>query len=169
MHRVSAEAFRTDPGHGSEFVVRLSVIDEQARRMEHARLGESFMSAANARRIMVVDDNTDGAESMSLLLSSLGHDVRTAVDGLQALETADVFQPEVVLLDIGMPHMDGYETARRLRENAALRNALLIALTGWGQEDARRRSVEAGFDHHLVKPVDLDVLEKLILERRAPA
>ena len=106
---------------------------------------------------------------MSLLLSSLGHEVRTAVDGLQALETADVFQPEVVLLDIGMPHMDGYETARRLRENAALRNSLLIALTGWGQEDARRRSVEAGFDHHLVKPVDFDVLEKLILERRASA
>jgi CheY-like chemotaxis protein len=105
------------------------------------------------RRILVVDDNVDAAESLAVLLRIQGHDVRTAIDGPAALHVAEAFRPEVVLLDIGLPKMDDYEVARRLREQAGMGNTLLVALTGYGQED-RRRAEEAGFDAHLVKPAD---------------
>jgi CheY-like chemotaxis protein len=112
------------------------------------------------RRILVVDDSQDSAESLALLLELHGHEVRTAFAGPAALETASAFCPDVVLLDIGLPGMDGYEVARRLRaEHGGCR---LIALTGYGRDDDRRRSREAGFDHHLVKPVDLEELTRLL-------
>jgi CheY-like chemotaxis protein len=117
---------------------------------------------------LVVDDNVDGAESLATLLKLLGHEVHVAHDGPAALlATADV-RPEVVFLDIGLPGMDGYEVARRLRRPGRS-EALLVALTGYGQEEDRRRSREAGFDHHLVKPVDPAVLEDLLAGGVVPA
>jgi CheY-like chemotaxis protein len=115
------------------------------------------------RRVLVVDDNTDAANSLARLLTRLyGQDVRVSNDGPSALEAAEEFRPEMVLLDIGMPEMDGYEVARRLRSRPGFEQPLLVALTGWGQQSDRRRSAEAGFDRHLVKPVDPELLEDLL-------
>jgi CheY-like chemotaxis protein len=114
----------------------------------------------------VVDDNVDSAESLGTLLRLKGHDVQIAHEGEAALAAARVYRPEVVLLDIGMPGLDGYEVARRLRKEDGCDQVLLIALTGYGQDDDRRRSREARFDDHLVKPIDLATLEALL--RRGP-
>ena len=115
-----------------------------------------------ARRILIVDDNRDGGESLAMLLRVLGAEVSLAHSGRTALESVDTFKPDVVLLDIGMPGMDGYEVARRIRANPATRHISLIALTGWGQDEDRRRSVAAGFNHHLVKPADIEQLRQLL-------
>jgi CheY-like chemotaxis protein len=115
-----------------------------------------------SRRILVVDDNRDQVESLAILLRLMGHEVRVAENGPQTLQAAAEFAPEVFLLDIGLPGLNGYEVARRIREQPKLRSALIIAQTGWGQEDDRRRSHEAGFDYHLVKPVSLDAIEKIL-------
>lgn len=117
--------------------------------------------------VLVVDDNRDSAHSLCILLQHLGADVHIADGGVAALEALRTHHPEVVLLDIGMPEMDGYEVARRARQRPEGRDALLIALTGWGQEEDRRRSREAGFDHHLVKPLDLAALRELLGSYRA--
>ncbi|HEY7889108.1 MAG TPA: response regulator [Steroidobacteraceae bacterium] len=114
------------------------------------------------RRLLVVDDNRDAAESMSMLLEMWGHDVAYAYDGPSALKTAEQWQPEAVFLDIGLPGMDGYEVAAKLRELPTARDAILIAITGYGQEDDRLRSRQAGIAHHLVKPVAPDALRSLI-------
>src|SRR5262249_18527530 len=120
---------------------------------------------ANRCRVLVVDDNEDSAESMTLLLGLEGHEVRMANDGRTTLEIARQFNPHVVLLDIGLPGMNGYEVAQHIRKDLQLQNAILIALTGYGQEEDRLRSKEAGFDHHLTKPVDYDLLLSLINSR----
>jgi CheY-like chemotaxis protein len=104
-------------------------------------------------RILVADDNADAATSLELLLRTRGHDVRTAADGIEAVQAVEAFSPRVVLLDLGMPKLDGYEAARRIRQHANGRDCVLIALTGWGQPQDRRRTLDAGFDAHLVKPV----------------
>jgi CheY-like chemotaxis protein len=122
------------------------------------RVGESTAK----RRLLVVDDNRDAAESMSMLLEMWGHEVVYAYDGPSALETAQQWQPEAVFLDIGLPGMDGYEVAERLRELPQAKDAVLVAITGYGQDDDRRRSQRAGIDHHLVKPVAPDALRNLI-------
>src|SRR5262249_52688285 len=114
------------------------------------------------RRILLVDDNRDAAESLGLLLEMMGHEVRVAHAGDEGLRALRTFDPAVVLLDIGMPDMDGYEVARRIREQEGSQRALLIAITGWGQDEDRQRAREAGFDHHLTKPVDLGELRKLV-------
>ncbi|MGI8672343.1 MAG: response regulator [Luteitalea sp.] len=114
------------------------------------------------KRVLVVDDNADSAESLSLLLELMGHEVRTAHDGEQALAEADAFRPELVLMDIGMPRMDGYEAARRLRQSPWAQDVVLVALTGWGQDEDKRRSEAAGFNHHLIKPVDPAALGELL-------
>jgi CheY-like chemotaxis protein len=114
--------------------------------------------------VLVVDDNVDAAVSLGMLLRLAGQDVRVAYDGPTALRMAVEFQPHLVLLDIGMPGMDGYEVCRRLRGEIGLAQATLAALTGWGQDEDRRRSHEAGFDRHIVKPVDPSVLQRLIDE-----
>lgn len=119
-------------------------------------------AAAAKRRLLVVDDNKDAAESMSMLLEMWGHEVAFAYDGPSALQTAKQWQPEAVFLDIGLPGMDGYEVAERLRELPQARDVVLIAITGYGQEDDRLRSQRAGIDHHLVKPVAPDALRNLI-------
>lgn len=114
------------------------------------------------RRLLVVDDNRDAAETMSMLLQMWGHEVVFAYDGPSALEAAEQWQPEAVFLDIGLPGMDGYEVAERLRELPQAKDAVLIAITGYGQDDDRVRSRRAGIDHHLVKPVAPDALRNLI-------
>ena len=110
----------------------------------------------------MVDDNKDSADSLGMLLQLSGNTIFTAYDGLEALDAAATFLPDVILLDIGLPKLNGYEVARRIREQPWGREMMLIALTGWGQDEDRRLSGEAGFDFHLVKPVDLAALEKLV-------
>jgi CheY-like chemotaxis protein len=117
-------------------------------------------------RILVVDDNRDSAASLAKLLELMGNQTRTANDGLEALELVRVFEPDVVLLDIGMPKLNGYDTARRIRQQPWGRGLVLVALTGWGQEEDRRRSQEAGFDNHLTKPVSQAQLDKLLASVR---
>jgi len=121
-------------------------------------------AAAPVRRILLVDDNTDSAESLGELLALSGHEVRTAADGLSALRAFDDFQPDVVLCDLGLPGMNGYEVGRTLRQRPRGAQLFLAALTGYGDESDRRRTAEAGFDRHLVKPVDPFELERLIAE-----
>jgi CheY-like chemotaxis protein len=114
--------------------------------------------------VLVVDDNPDAAESLALVLRAAGHDARVAWNGLDALDVARQSPPDVVLLDLGMPCMNGYETAHRFRADAATRSAVLVAVTGWGSEDDRKRTQAAGFARHLVKPVDPDQLLALLNE-----
>src|SRR5262249_48105201 len=124
--------------------------------------GGEPVGAAPQRRILVVDDNVDAAESLALLLRLEGHDVRVAHDGPAALAAVEAEPPDLVFLDIGMPGVNGYDGARRLRQQPGVERLGLVAMTGWGQEEDRRRSQEAGFDHHLVKPVEPDALRKLL-------
>lgn len=118
-------------------------------------------------RILVVDDNHDSALSLAMMLSIMGHETRTAHDGESALATAESFRPEVVLLDIGLPKLNGYEVAQRIREHAWGASMFLIAVTGWGQEEDRQRSSEVGLNVHMVKPVEPSALEKLLAELRS--
>ena len=120
------------------------------------------MSAVPPRRVLVVDDNADSADTLAMLLQIGGNETRTAHDGLAAVAAAEAFRPEVALLDIGLPVLNGWDTARRIREQPWGKKMILVALTGWGQEEDRRKSKEAGFDHHLVKPVDIDALMKML-------
>jgi PAS domain S-box-containing protein len=165
MHGGAVRALSAGPGQGSEFVVHLPVLAEpaypaRAEATDPLVAGES--RKASARRILVVDDNVDSAESMALLLGMEGQDVRTAYDGPGAIEVAGTFQPHVVLLDIGLPGMNGHEVAVHLRERLEMRKTVLIALTGYGQLEDRQRSMDAGFDHHLTKPIDYERLGALI-------
>src|SRR5215213_1511878 len=115
-------------------------------------------------RILVVDDNHDSALSLAMMLSIMGHETRTAHDGESAVSTAEMFLPDVVLLDIGLPKLNGYEVAQRIRENTWGRSMFLIAVTGWGQEEDRQRSSEVGLNVHMVKPVEPALLEKLLAD-----
>jgi CheY-like chemotaxis protein len=153
------------PGEGSTFVVQLNLAHVQAVRAAPSAT-ESVVSdpARSSARVLIVDDNRDAAQSLALMLDLEGHEVRTAADGLEALEVAEVFRPKVVLLDIGMPGIDGYETARRLRARPWAKSALLCAQTGWGQEDDKRKARSAGFDRHLVKPIDPEELNRILAE-----
>lgn len=162
MHGGSVEAYSKGPGHGSEFVVRLPL---GAASFISPVPGNSAGPPAvlAPRRVLVVDDNQDAAESLGMLLKLLGADVRVAYSGPDALEAIVTYKPAVVLLDIGMPGMDGHEVARRIRQQPECQDVTLIALTGWGQEDDRRRSQSAGFDYHLIKPADVSALQTLLL------
>jgi PAS domain S-box-containing protein len=161
LHGGSVEANSEGPSKGSEFTVRLPAV---AAPRPHADDGAAGAAAAArvSRRVLVVDDNRDSTESMEMLLSAWGHNARSARDGPEALGLAAEFQPEVVLLDIGLPGMDGYEVASRLHAMPGLRNTVLIAMTGYGQEEDRMRSREAGFARHLVKPADPGSLRSLL-------
>ena len=114
------------------------------------------------RRILIVDDNRDFAESLAIILGSLGHDVRVANDGIEGLEEAQKFHPEIAFLDIGMPRLNGYDLATRLRHIPALARSLLVAVSGWGQESDRKRALDAGFDRHLMKPVEPNEIVALL-------
>jgi CheY-like chemotaxis protein len=166
LHRGSVTALSDGLGQGSEFVVRLPVLESPAPT-PGAGDQRTRSREASPRRILVVDDNTDAADTLALLLRVIGHEVRTAYDGQTALDFVQAQPPDVVLLDIGLPGTSGLEVARRMRQDLGLTDALLVALTGYGQDEDRRRSEEAGFDAHLVKPVDLDALHDL-LARAAP-
>ena len=164
LHGGTIEAHSDGPGRGSEFLVRLPVFSHALAPVKRdACCGDREGSGTvdDCRRILVVDDNEDAATSLARLLSMLdGHTVQVAHDGPSALALAADFEPEVVILDIGMPGMDGYEVARRFRARPESQQTRLVALSGWGQEKDRERSRAAGFDHHLVKPVDLELLSR---------
>ncbi|WP_020473879.1 response regulator [Zavarzinella formosa] len=166
MHGGSVEARSQGPGLGSEFIIRIPLAANEKSQPEQTVAQADEVTATERRRILVVDDNVDSAQSLGMMLELLGSEVRTAHDGLEAIETASKFRPDVVLLDIGMPKLNGYEAARRIREQPWGRTIILIAQTGWGQEEDRRKSREAGFDHHLVKPVDPVSLRSLLGESK---
>jgi PAS domain S-box-containing protein len=164
MHGGTVKAWSGGLGKGSEFVIRLPLVAQKAcdslERPLDAEQGQETVSSGH--RLLVVDDNEDAAVSLATLLRLQGHDVRVVHDGPTALAEASSFLPHMVFLDIGMPDMDGYEVARKMRHEAGLETVVLAALTGWGQEDDRHRSAAAGFDHHLVKPVEPKMLNNLL-------
>jgi CheY-like chemotaxis protein/anti-sigma regulatory factor (Ser/Thr protein kinase) len=163
MHGGSVAVQSEGAGKGSEFTVRLPLprlVEQPAA--SHPKAKERAAPLAG-RRILVVDDNRDAADSMGMFLKFLGAKMHVAYDGASALAAMAMFGPDVVLLDIGMPGMDGYEVARRIRRQPEHQGVLLLAMTGWGQEEDRRRTAEAGFDHHLVKPVDPLALQTLLV------
>jgi PAS domain S-box-containing protein len=161
VHGGRIEARSAGLGHGSEFRVSLPLT--QTKAMVHdAQQPVARQMPARARRILVVDDNEDAAESLQRILEVYGHTVRAVGDGSAALEALETFRPTVVLLDIGLPDVDGYEVARRIRATRHGHNICLCAITGWGQAEDKRRAHEAGFDEHMTKPVDLGALTALI-------
>ncbi len=163
MHRGTIEARSEGRNQGSSFIVRLPLATVPATgHSAPSTNGTGSQVVKSDRRILVVDDNRDSLESLSTLLRMLGNEVRTAPDGLKAVEVAAEFVPEVVLLDLGLPRLNGFDAARRIRELPCGKDMYIIALTGWGQAEDRRRSREAGFNLHLVKPVDPTALEELL-------
>jgi signal transduction histidine kinase len=162
IHGGSIKAFSEGLGRGSEFVVRMPAVTDQKEPLEP---NVPEQPTPLTQRILVVDDNQDSAESMAVLLRLNGNETYTAHDGLAAVDAARTFHPDVVLMDIGMPTLNGRDAAKRIREQPWGKNMVLVAITGWGQEEDRRKSKEAGFDIHMVKPVDLGLLMKLLAAR----
>jgi CheY-like chemotaxis protein len=161
MHRGTVEAKSDGPRCGSEFLVTLPLAEPTLPQADFDGRWPG-LSSARTRRVLVVDDNRDAADSLAILLRFSGVEAHVAHDGSAALEAMRVFHPEIVILDLGMPGMDGYDVARRIRQHRKYEDVVLIALTGWGQPEDRKRSNEAGFDHHLVKPVEVDALQALL-------
>jgi CheY-like chemotaxis protein/nitrogen-specific signal transduction histidine kinase len=159
-HGGMVDARSDGPGKGSEFVVRLPA--GRAAPAEGAAATSDGVRVGPGRRVLVVDDSRDAAASLATVLSLWGHETRTAHDGLEALELAEAFRPEVILLDIGLSKLNGYDACRRLRKRLWGKDASIIATTGWGQDEDRRRSADAAFDHHLIKPVDRAALQGLL-------
>ena len=169
LHGGSVHAHSEGLERGSEFTVRLPLAPDQAAKIVSPYPEPPPLPAElPPLRIMIIDDNVDAVESLGRLLKASGHDVRVYYRGEEALENAGVFQPQVVILDVAMPVMDGFEVARRFRRRKDLGRMTLIALSGYGQEADRERTRQAGFDEHLVKPADVDELER-ILQRAAAA
>jgi len=161
MHGGSVEAKSEGRGMGSEFVVRLPVATE-ASQPQSSGVADEPAATKPSLRILIVDDNRDGADSLSEMLKMMGNDTRTAYDGQQGVDLAGEYRPNVILLDIGLPKLNGYEACRLIREQPKGKGVVLIAVTGWGQDEDRRRSREAGFDHHMVKPVDPQDLMRML-------
>jgi PAS domain S-box-containing protein len=161
MHGGAVEARSEGKARGSEFIVRLPIIPVE-RRPEPATDSSLGGTALAARRVLVVDDNADSAESLGELVRLMGNEVRTAHDGLEAVEAAAEFRPDLILMDVGIPGLNGLDATRRIREQPWAKTVRIVALTGWGQEADRKRSADAGCDGHLVKPVEPAVLEKLL-------
>jgi PAS domain S-box-containing protein len=161
MHNGTVEVNSDGIGKGTEFVVRLPIM-AGATKPSPPEPPTSESSRTTARRILVVDDNRDSAESLAMLLKLTKNDTHTAYDGLEAVEAAATWKPDVILFDIGLPKLNGYEACRRIREQPWGRGMIMVALTGWCQQEDRQRSSEAGFDGHLVKPVDLAALTQLL-------
>jgi CheY-like chemotaxis protein/anti-sigma regulatory factor (Ser/Thr protein kinase) len=161
IHGGSIEAMIEGEGRGAEFVVRLPLAEAPTRRDAPATASDALLTPL---RVLVVDDNRDAAASLGMVLEGLGAKVRLAHDGHEALDAFGAADPAIVVLDIGMPGMDGYEVARALRARYPDRHPALVALTGWGQEQDRRRAREAGFEHHLVKPAEMDALQSLLAD-----
>jgi CheY-like chemotaxis protein len=166
LHGGTVTATSPGPGEGSTFAVRLPLASAAEKAAPAPAPSGTRSANSRALRVLVVDDNADAAESLASLLELSGHDTRVANDGEQAVRTAHEFRPEIVFLDIGMPGKDGYEVARELRDSADTREAVLVALTGWGAKDDRARSRRAGFDHHLTKPAGLAAVDGLLAQLR---
>ncbi len=172
MHGGRIEAHSEGVGKGSEFIVRLPVERPVAPAGSSGATSDAVPAPpAGPRRILIADDLRDSADSLAMLLEAMGHEVHVAYDGKQALHMAEALRPEVTLLDLGMPELNGYEACRRIREASWGRSMVLIAQTGWGQEEDRRRTQDAGFDHHIVKPIDPDALDAVFrtIAARSPA
>jgi len=167
LHGGSIEARSRGLGHGSEFIVTLPSARVEDAGASPSALVHQVATGRDALRVLIADDNRDNADSWSMLLQLAGHEVRTTYSGFEALEVAADFRPQLVLLDIGMPEMNGYEVATRIRATRWGKSMLLVAVTGWGQQEDKRRALSAGFDHHLAKPVNLDALEPLFAQCRA--
>jgi CheY-like chemotaxis protein len=158
------EVHSPGPGRGSEFIVRMPALTEPLAEPGRRPVEDLSTQAAHvSRRVLIVDDNEDSAKSLALMLRIDGHEVRVAHSGLTGMEEARAFRPEFMLLDINLPGMNGFEVARRLRLDPDLRGMTIAAMTGYGQKEDRRRTQEAGFDHHLVKPVNPDMIYELML------
>jgi two-component system CheB/CheR fusion protein len=162
MHGGSVAAYSEGQGRGSEFVVRLPILIERPQTKTPEPTAEKNLAVAH--RILIVDDNRDAATSLAMLLKMTGNETQTAHDGLEAVEVAAAFRPELVLLDIGLPKLSGHDACRRIRQQSWGKNMVLVALTGWGQDEDRRQSKDAGFDHHMVKPLDFAALMSLLAE-----
>ncbi len=164
MHGGTVEVASEGPGRGSEFVVRLPAADPTTP-LPRSENGDGEKGARRSRspsKVLVVDDNRDQAQTLGKLLSLMGHEVRLAYDGEQALKEASDFLPDVALVDIGLPKINGFEIAKTMRKDRRFKNTILVAQTGWGQEHDRQRSKEAGFHHHLVKPAELSELSEIL-------
>jgi CheY-like chemotaxis protein len=170
MHGGEVDVESAGRNRGTTFRIRLpSRVRAGARKVQSPDAARP--TAAGRQRVLVVDDNEDALKSLSMLVSLMGNDVCQARDGLEAVEQAEQFRPDVVLMDIGMPRLNGYDAACRIRQQPWGMDIVLIATTGWGQEEDRRRTKAAGFDHHLVKPLDHNKLQVLLEQapRRTPA
>jgi len=171
LHGGTIEANSDGPGKGSEFAIRLPISAPPDQEIDKAAVRTTTNLHAQKLRILVVDDNVDSAHTLSLLLDLMGHTTDTALDGLEALRLIERTRPEVVLLDIGLPELSGYDVARRIRDKSYGKAITLVALSGWGQESDKQKAKDAGFDVHLTKPVDFTTLENLLAsfsrERRA--
>jgi CheY-like chemotaxis protein len=167
LHGGMVRAQSGGPEQGSEFIVTLPVAGAAAPTRTSPRTDLEKTAPMRNFRILVVDDNKDAADSLAKLLRMVGHELRTAYDGMEALNAAAAFLPDVVILDIGLPKLNGYDVARRLKSERGP-SAILIAVTGWGQESDRRRSSEAGFDHHVTKPVKFADLKSLLASLDLP-
>jgi CheY-like chemotaxis protein/two-component sensor histidine kinase len=160
MHGGTIEARSEGEGRGSEFIVRLPVVVHAASAADSHP--QALPPSPTKQRIVIVDDNRDNADSLAMLLELTGNETFMAHDGVEALAAIEKHRPQVVLLDIGLPRLDGHEVCRRVRQQPWGKDIVMIALTGWGQEDDRRKSEEAGFNGHLVKPVDYEKLSSLL-------
>jgi CheY-like chemotaxis protein len=164
LHGGTIEANSDGPGQGSEFTVRVPLAAADSAALTMAQIDGPPPSAAG-RRILVADDNKDAADSLAMLLEMAGHEVRVAHNGRAALALAQAFRPNTALLDIGMPDLTGYEVAKELRREPWGADIRLIALTGWGKDSDRQRARDAGFNHHVTKPVDPVALEALMSDQ----
>ncbi len=164
MHNGTVQAHSDGLGKGCEFVVRLPLVVQPHDLEDGSKVGlqDGYLARPSGKRLLVVDDNQDAADSLAMLLRVHGHEVQVAYSGMAALEKTRTYTPDVVFMDIGMPGMDGYETARLIRQQPGQENVVLAALTGWGQQEDRRRTAEAGFNHHLVKPPEPVALESVL-------
>jgi PAS domain S-box-containing protein len=161
LHGGTVSAQSGGPGKGSEFTVRIPARAQQTPRQPTSRSDEDDAHPIAHRRVMVIDDNLDAANALRYLLENDGHEVKVAVDGSAGLAVARQFKPDFLLLDIGLPNLNGYEIARRMRQDETLRHVTIIAITGYGQSNDRARALAAGFDHHMTKPVEFHTLQKL--------
>ena len=164
MHGGTVEAYSAGPGEGSTFTLRLPLAARPAAEAPVPEASTTPASVSRSLKVLVVDDNEAVAQTVGWMLEAIGHDYRLVYDGRSALEAAQDYRPDAILLDIGLPGMDGYEVCRALRQMEAFRKTTIIAQTGWGQERDKVLASEAGFDHHIVKPVGLDKLEQLLAE-----
>ena len=167
MHGGTSHAASAGPGKGSAFTVSLPLVDEQGEAIRDSL--QKMQKSAAPMNVLIVDDNVDSAQTSLWMLDLMGHKATVAHDGVKALELAQAIKPDVVLLDIGMPGMDGYEVCRQLRQMPEMKNKTVIAQTGWGQESDRQKAFAAGFDHHITKPVSLDLLTQLLADIRLTA